>query len=500
MDERSGCVHVNSDCLYRLYRPIVGTLPPFSPAAPDFLDSKMAFAPAFRCLAVWSLMVGFIHSISSVEAADSADLSALEAQLEQRVEHDPSDAAGWRMLGHMRMLREDWAGALTALQTAVKLDPLGVAAFYDFGIVSRELGDEEQAAGALQRVIDLAPTSEYATTARPLLAELTASGVVPISYEIRSFDGSNDAPLIRDPRDDEETVHFIQTLKKDLDLRLDLGSQWNDNVSLTPSSRELHAGNLASTQGNASLSARYVAFRTDQFRLGPTLDVDYTLNEGNFDRLNLQSYRTGAFADAVIKFDDIEIKPRVAYSFTYDLFGGNTYGRRHTLATSVGCVWTPTQITTAYWSIDTNNIRNTGLVPSVTSQSGISNTLGVLHDYVRRDSKFRTFRVGADVSHVDAEGSNFRYNGASLYTQAVIVIVPQLHLTARGGWAYRDYYDFTLTPSRNTNIFRVGAELRKYFDHGLSAAIVSQYDDFHTQNLNFRSNRFLAGGQLSWEY
>ncbi len=427
-------------------------------------------------------------------------LSSMEDQLEARVRRDPADSAAWRMLGRLRMQREDWTGARTALKTAVMIDPLGAAAFYDYGVVSQELGEEEQAAGALQRVIGLAPDSEYAAAARTTLAQLTASGVVPVSYEIRSFDGSNDAPLIRDPRDEDETESFFKSLKKDLDLRLDFGTQWNDNVSLTPSSRELLAGNLASAQGNASLSARYIAFASDRFRFGPTLDVDYTLNEGQFGNLNLQSYRTGAFADAVFEYDDIKIKPRIAYSFTHDLFGGNTYGRRHTLATSVGFVWTPTQITTAYWSIDTNDITNRSSNPDITSQDGVSNTIGVLHDYVRRDSRFRTFRVGADLSHVDADGSNFRYNGVSLYTQAMIVIVPQLHLTARGGWAYRDYYDFTLTPSRNTNVFRVGAELRKYFDHGLSAAIVSQYDDFHSKNLNFRSNRFLAGGQLSWEY
>ena len=466
----------------------------------------MALAPASRSLGAWILGLCLGLSTSLAIGADDGDplaveaLSTMEDQLEVRVRRDPADSAAWRMLGRLRMQREDWTGAMIALKTAVMLDPLGAAAFYDYGVVSQELGEEEQAAGALQRVIALAPDSEYAAAARTTLEKLTASGVVPASYEIRSFDGSNDAPLIRDPRDEEETESFFKTLKKDLDLRLDFGTQWNDNVSLTPSSRELQSGNLASAQGNASLSARYIAFASDRFRFGPTLDVDYTLNEGQFGNLNLQSYRTGAFVDAVFEYDDLKIKPRVAYSFTHDLFGGNTYGKRHTLATSVGFVWAPSQITTAYWSIDTNDITNRRLDPGITSQDGISNTIGVLHDYVRRDSRFRTFRVGADVSHVGAEGSNFRYNGVSLYTQAVIVIVPKLQFTARGGWAYRDYYDFTLTPSRNTNVFRVGAELRKYFDHGLSAAIVSQYDDFHTQNLNFRSNRFLAGGQLSWEY
>ena len=85
----------------------------------------------------------------------------------------------------------------------------------------------------------LAPDSEYAITAKAKLAELTANGIVSASYEVRSFDGSNDLLLIRDPRDEEETHFFMKTLKKDLDPQLDLGSQWNDNVSLTPFSREM---------------------------------------------------------------------------------------------------------------------------------------------------------------------------------------------------------------------------------------------------------------------
>ncbi len=469
----------------------------------------MAFAPASRSLGVWLLALTLGLSTPLASAFDSPEakpptpeqaLSAMEAGLEERVRRDPSEASAWRMLGRLRMQREDWTGAMNALNTAVKIDPFSAAAFYDYGIASQQLSEDEQAAGAMQRVIDLAPDSEYATAARMNLEKLKTSGVVPASYEVRSFDGSNDAPLIRDPRDEEETESFLKTLKKDLDLRIDLGTQWNDNVSMASSSRELLMGNLASAQANTSLSARYIAIATDQFRFGPTLDIDYTLNEMNFDRFNLQSYKAGAFADAQFEWDDIQIKPRVAYSFTHDLFGGNTFGRRNTLATSIGFVWTPTQITTAYWSIDSNNIKNRGLNPTITSQDGVSNTLGLLHDFVRRESKFRTIRVGADMSHVDAEGTNFRYNGVSLYTQAVVVIVPKLHLTARGGWAYRDYYDFTAAPSRNTHIFRTGAELRKYFDHGLSAALVSQYDDFHTKNRNFRTDRFLAGGQLTWEY
>lgn len=445
----------------------------------------------------------FLTSPSLAEESQAAaveSVAAIEAQLEDRVRRDPGDASAWRMLGRLRMQQSDWTGAMNALKTAIEVDQQSAAAFADFAAVSRELGEEAEAAGALQRVIDLAPDSEYAAAARVALAELTANGVVPVSYEVRTFDGSNDAPLIRDPRDEEETSSFFQTLKKDLDLRVDLGAQYNDNVSMLPSSREAVFGTPASAQGTASISARYIAWANDTYRLGPTLDVDYTLNEGNQDNFNLQSYRSGAFVDAVYEYDDVKIKPRVAYSFTHDLFGGNTFGKRHTLASSVGFVWTPSQITTAYWSIDSNNIKNSKPQPEITSQDGTSNTIGVLHDYVRKDSKFRTFRLGADFTHADTEGSNYRFNGFSLYTQNVYVVMPKLHLTTKGGWAYRDYYDFTDTPSRNTHIFRTGAELRKYFENGLSLAAVTQYNTFVTKNHNFRSDRFLIGMVGTWEY
>lgn len=454
---------------------------------------------AFSCLLGLGTVAPSIALAEESAAITAESISGIEAQMEERVRRDPADASAWRMLGRLRMEQNDWSGALNALRTSIQLDSNSAAAFANYGAVAHELGEDSEAAGAYQRVIDLAPESEYAESARSLLAELTSNGVVPVGYELRTFDGSNDAPLIRDPRDDE-TSPFFQTLKKDLDLRIDLGAQYNDNVSMLPSSREAIFGSPASAQGIASISARYIAWSNDTYRVGPTLDIDYTLNEGNQDSFNLQSYKSGAFVDAVYEYDDIKIKPRVAYTFTHDLFGGNTFGRRNTLATSIGFVWTPSQITTAYWSLDSNNIKNSKPQPEITSQDGTSNTIGLLHDFVRPEASYRSFRLGADLTHADTVGSNYRFNGFSLFTQSVFVVMPKVHLTTKGGWAYRDYYDFTDTPSRNTHIFRTGAELRKYFDNGLSLAAVTQYNTFVTRNHNFRSDRFLIGLVGTWEY
>ena len=64
---------------------------------------------------------------------------------------------------------------------------------------------------------------------------------------------------------------------------------------------------------------------TPTWRLGPTLDVDYTLNEHQLDRFNLQSYRPGVFTDGTIEVGDIKLRPRVAYAFTHDEFNGSTF-------------------------------------------------------------------------------------------------------------------------------------------------------------------------------
>jgi hypothetical protein len=455
---------------------------------------------AVRELAVLLAVTGTAwgqHQIAPPSSTSpTADVTSL---LEERVKLRPKDSAAWRLLGRARIEAEQWHAAREALITALRLDPLSVAAYYDFGCVARHMQDHELAAQALARAIEIAPESEYAELARTALKEMEEAGSIePASYEIRSFDGSNLLPLITGPEEP-----FWKGVKDDFLIRIDLGAQYNDNVTLAPSSRELQtSADHNSAQGTASLTAQWYAVNTPTWRFGPTLDVDYTLNEHQLDRFNLQSYRPGVFTDGTIEVGDIKLRPRVAYAFTHDEFNGSTFGNRHNLAASLGAVWTKSQITTLYYSIDDNNVLNNGTDPSITSQDGVANTIGAVHDILNRTEGviFRQFRFGSDFSNVDTVGSNYRFRGVSIYTQGVWVLRPKLNLTVRGGWAHREYYDYTFTPSRNTNIWRLGGELRKYFDMGFSAALVAQYDRFESKNAQFNTDRFLTGGVATWEF
>lgn len=434
--------------------------------------------------------------VTALHEVATGEVSELERELEERLKTRPEDGSTWRLLGRARMDRGDWDGALEALRTAINLDSLSVAAYFDFGRAAAALGKTDVATRAWKNVTTLAPDSDYARQVPELLEQIAAEeGVELASYEIRTFDGSNLAPLIL-PKEKDDDPDWRDALA----VRFDLGAQYNSNVALAPSSRELVHGTRASAQGTASFSARWSAINENGFRFGPSLDTDFTLNENNLDRFNLQSYRPGVFMDGLLDAGDFLWRPRVAYAFDHDEFEGKTFGNKHSLAISSGHYWTPSQISTAYYSIDHNNLLNDGLNPDISSQDGWSNTIGVVHDFVDREWWWRSFRLGADFQNVNTDGASYRFRAVSLYSQSVFVLLPSLHLTLRSGYAYRDYPDFTETPSRNTHIFRNGAELRKYCNHGLSVALYTNFDKFASRNEQFDARRFLSGAVMSWEY
>jgi hypothetical protein len=429
-------------------------------------------------------------------ASPLASVDPLERQLSERVRKEPKDASAWRMLGRARMQRGDWEAAMEALERAVTLDQLSAAAFFDYGQTAARLGHPDAARAAWKRVQDIAPGSDYAAEAQTLAETLEEDGGIQLAtYELRTFDGSNLRPLI-----DPEITSKEPSWGDVIDLRLDLNAQYNSNVTLAPSSRELSGQHRGSAQGLGALSLRWAAINTDVLRLGPSFDTDFTLNERNLDDFDLQSYRPGAFAETTFDAGEVTLKPRVAYIFNYDEFGGQKFGERHSVAFSAAALWTPSQVTTWYYSIDHNDIVDDGINPNVTSQDGWSNTVGAVHDFINRGWFWRNFRIGSDFQNVNTDGDVYRYYASSVYSQSLFLLTDTVHLKLRAGYAYRNYPDFPENPSRNTHVIRANAELRKYFDHGLSAALYSNFDRFASENERFDSERWISGAMMSWEY
>ncbi len=430
----------------------------------------------------------------------STDLADRELRLRARVTQRPDDGSSWRMLGRYLRQQQRHTEALEVLQQAVTLSPTSAAAHFDLGQTWQALGDSEAATESFQTVIELAADSEYAQSAQQyLIAHRSVAPsqdvVVPADYRIRRFDGSEHADRI-EPLGQPEAPWW----KHRLSLNLQTGVLYNSNVALSPLSRELKTPASRSAQFFVEPDVLFAAIDEPSWRSGPTLRGHFTFNEGDLRRFNLQSYRPGWFAEYFLFRGEQSFVSRMAYEFTHDEFDGRTLGNRHALLSSVTAYWNGEQSSSLFWSIDTSNFLNDGIVPSVTSQDGVTNALGVTHDVALPFAHWRLIRGGVEVSHASTTGSDYAFNGINLFAAAAFPLAAGLELSVTGSVGYRQYPDFEFTPSRDEIIWRGGAELRKYFTNHVSGAFVFNYDKFDSQNPLFASQRYVSGLVVDFTY
>lgn len=430
----------------------------------------------------------------------STDLADRELRLRARVTERPDDGSAWRMLGRCLLQQQRHTEALEVLQQAVALSPTSVSAHLDLGKTWQALGDSESAADSYRMVMELVPDSDYAQSAQQALATLrsvapTQDVIVPADYRIRRFDGSELADRVDPLRQPE-----VPWWKDRLSLNLETGVLYNSNVALSPLSRELSNRSSGSAQLFVEPDLLLAIFDEPTWRSGPTLRGHFTINEGNLRQFNLQSYRPGWFVEFFLFRGEQSFVSRVAYEFTHDEFDSRTLGNRHAFLTSVAAYWSDEQSSTLFWSIDTSNFLNDGVLPSVTSQDGVTNALGVSHDVALSFTHWRLIRGGVEVSHASTTGSDYTFNGVNLFAAATFPLAAGLDLNVTGSIGYRQYPDFEFAPSRDEIIWRGGAELRKYFTDHLSAALVFNYDKFDSQNPLFASERFISGVVFDYTY
>lgn len=452
---------------------------------------------------VLSLFLSLIVNSRGVAIAADENQTAndrLLAYLQKRTNEHPDDGAAWRVLGREHLNRGQITEAQTALEKAVQLTPDSIAAWFDLGRTYSVDGQHDSAKVCFQTAIELDPNSAYAAKAQNELGQLPAAEssepeIQLADYEIRTFDGTEYLDRI------EDTDPPIRQLLQDrLDFRIDTGLLYNSNVALAPINRQLYPGTRESFQFFAAPDMQLGLVDRGRWRTGPTFRGNFTFNDEEFESFNLQSYRPGWFAEWFLSQGNRVIVPRVAYEYTYDRFGGSTLGNRHSLLTSLGTFWDDTNATFVFYSVEQSNFQNDGLLPEVTSQDGWTNTLGLSHDVLMPYANFRLMRAGVDLSRADTKGTDYSFNGFSLFTEMVFPLVPTVEVTLGGSWGYRDYFDFEFEPSRNEHVWRANAELRKWINQNTSVAAVFSYNRFDTDNPLFAAERYLGGVQLEWEY
>jgi tetratricopeptide (TPR) repeat protein len=453
-----------------------------------------------RCAAPWLPRQVRLRTIAFLLAALAAAIPAgaqvdpFEQRLAARVAASPGDASSWRLLGRYQLEHGRSEEALEALQRSVDLDPLSAAAQFDLGRALLALEQNDEAAGHLDRVLSLAPDSEYAQQARDLIETHGLAGVQQAGYEIHRFDDTDKI---------QNRLPLTETLERrffnDYELGFDFGTQFNSNVALTPLSRYLSAQSSDSFQLLFSPTAQLNVYDSGTWRTGTTYAGDYTLNEGNFSHFNLQSYRPGLFFEQDVATEDGLFVPRLDYEFGLDEFNWSTFATRHQVTASSAALWSQDEATIVYWSIDYTDFRNDGAIPWITSRDGWTNTLGASHEVALRQRWVRLVRGGLQFQRSDADGSDFRYNGVEFSGDVVVPLWWKCEAELRAGWGYRDYPDFVSGPARNENIITAGAELRRGITENLTAAAVFAYDRFISDNVRFDAERVLGGVMLMYQ-
>jgi tetratricopeptide (TPR) repeat protein len=353
----------------------------------------------FRALSAWLVWLPIL-----VNAAENGSADRLIQRFEARVLENPGDASAWRLLGKARERSGDYAGALTAFSESADLDPLSAAARFDQGRMYLETGQAQDAADSFAEAIHLAPDSSYAQQARELLESLPepAGEIRLTGFEIRRFDGSDRVnTLLPQPERSNPTRTDSETLPPAWSLRLETGLLYNTNVALAPTSRDLSTGERASFQAFANPDFEWAVLNTLQWRVGPTFQGYFNLNEDHRRDFNLQSYQPGVFAERMFVGERAIVLPRLAYTWTHDAFDGSMFANRHAVTLSTTVVWPDLNESTVYWLTDNTDYADDGADPAVSSNDGWTNALGVSHRVYVDQPWLRSASAGLEGQRAD---------------------------------------------------------------------------------------------------
>lgn len=416
---------------------------------------------------------------------DPAAQAAIEQQLLDRVQADPDSSSSWRLLGRLRLARRDVDGALSATEKAVELEPTSASAQFDLARALMADQREDAAAEHFYLAYQIAPDSEYGLEARRQLDSI--GWPAPPSF---SALGENDATpnrfagALTTPRNSESDGPFRATLE--------MGGVYNSNVQLAPISRVVSSPGLGSAQAYlAPEFDRRFASGAD-WSLGTQYQSYFNLNEGELAEFDLQEYKPGFYWERSFPRDETEWLVRFQYDFILDQFAGSTLATRH--------AWTglldrldDSRDTVLYWSIDLGNYVDDGPNPSVDSLDGWTNTIGASRTWLRDQGMFSLVRCGSDLQWAPLEGSDFAYRGIFAYLEGEMPTYADCVLAVQLGGGYRNYPDFSGSPSRDEGLYRARVELRKAISPHCEIVAMASYDRFACANDQFDTYRFLSG-------
>lgn len=482
---------------------------------------------------------------SSVGKADEGQ-QAILAMLQQRVARDPSHADSWRLIGRFHHRGGEIGAARGAFDRAIELDPDNAATHFDYGSLLRDIQDIDRANFHFRRVYQLAPESGYAaqlaeqgihaerpqgtdaasepadapwlrlppavsdpgtdadvessasdepsTFSKWLRLPAAVTGAVSqASYEIKTFDSSDEVERRLDHLElDGDPISPSRRLR----TYIEFGALYNSNVTLAPISRQLSNVDASSAQGFLNPEFELIGWERNGSRVGGLARGYFSVNEGNLSEYDLASFQGGAFVERDQLFGWADLTGRVDYVYSLDLFGGNRLGDRHALTTSATSLRPSGDVVHAFWTISFSEFDSDGASPAVDSLDGTAHTLGISRFFMWESAWVPTSSLGISAESADTEGSDFRYDGVSLYGDATLALSERLSFLPEASVGYRSYGDFAGPVNRDELVWRVGGRLRWQWTANLWVSAVAGYDRFASDHELFDADRTQAG--LVW--
>ncbi len=467
---------------------------------------------------------------ASASITPSAGQLKMLAMMQKRVADSPHHSDSWRMLAKLQFTLGRPSDAIESVRRSVQEDPHNAAAHFDLGQFLAKTGQPAQARVHYDRVFSIAPQSSYADKLRsqgidapptsvanlqtPLIVSsndgnratggdlgidnlpmvpLNQTPVQPASYEIQSFDGSDDAELRMEQLEAE-----VRAPANRLRVFLKTGVLYNSNVTLTPISRELAQSDSASAQGFLNPDIDWKWVRTDNMRAGPLFRGYYTINEDHLSDFNLASFQPGAFFEREFQLGSNEAIARVDYVFSADYFDGNAVGNRHSGTTSLTLIRPDLDAIYLYLTVAQSAFEDDGVTPSQTSLDGMTITTGITRFFQTGWERLPMHSLGLDLESADTEGDDYRYQSVNLHGSTGWKISRKWELIPTWGVGYRDYGDYTGAVERNELFWRVHGRLQYQWNEWLSIAAVCGHDRFASDNVDFDTERTEGGIEFTF--
>lgn len=421
--------------------------------------------------------------------------------LEEKIASGSATSDTWRMVGRLRQKEGASASAIRAFEVAIELEADNAAAHHDLGLLKRELNDGS-AEIHFQKVLEFAPQSEYATALiqqglvkpPPSLSHATPSQNAQASFEPDFVQGSKGNRLehlalqqdLLEPNDES-------SLRPSSRIFVDFGSVFNSNIAVTPISRNITASGSGSFQAYVAPNIDIISWQNNQSRFGPVARGFFTMNEGDFENLNLASFQPGVFFERDVQLADREQTFRLEYVYSLDLLGGQRFGDRHGLTLSTFQMLENLDVLYGYVSLATSDFDDDGLNPAVDSLDGPALSLGVAR-FLRTDwTWLPTWSLGSDLEWARTTGQDNRYFAATVYTDCTFQLSEKYSLVPRASVGLRHYPDFTGAVARDETVIRLGGKLNRQLSENSTISVIFGHDRFASANEDFDVEKTEAG-------